>query len=407
MGYVAVKGGMDAIAAAEALVRAPTAPAGGAPLTVAQMLAQQRAVVDQVMGEGGLYAPDLAALAVRQAEGDTMEAAFLLRAYRSTLPRLMDTLPADAGEMRVRRRISATFKDVPGGQVLGRTRDYTQRLLDFSLRESPNPPAPFPTGEGGAKYSPLSIAAEASGGLRPAGDGAGYPLAGGTGVMQVTLPEPPVFTKVSAWLRADGLLPPLPETPPEREPFDVTRDSLAAPFPRSARLQTMARGETGAMVAFAYSSLRGRGFHPIPGDLRVGEMPFRITHPITGHPVRVGELTVTEVEMIHKTGEQAHGKEGGMTGRFTMAYGLVFGQNERKAIAMSILDGLLMEPSDRLPVHNPEFVLYHIDGIESQGFVEHLKLPHYVTFQSSLDKMRYFQQVADARREEAAHDRAR
>jgi alpha-D-ribose 1-methylphosphonate 5-triphosphate synthase subunit PhnI len=220
------------------------------------------------------------------------------------------------------------------------------------------------------------------------------------------LPEPPVFPKVSSWLRADGLLPPLPETPSETEPFDVTRDSIAYPFPRSARLQTLARGETGAMVGFAYSSLRGRGFHPIPGDLRVGEMPFRISHPLTGNPVRVGEVTVTEVEMINKTGEQEHGKAGGMDGQFSMAYGLVFGQNERKAIAMSILDGLLMERSTRLPVHNPEFVLYHIDGIEAQGFVEHLKLPHYVTFQSSLDKMRYFQQVAEARREEA-HARAR
>ncbi len=379
MGYVAVKGGMEAIAAAEALVRDQPAPTGVAPLTVQQILTQQRAVVDQVMGEGGLYAPDLAALAVKQAEGDTMEAAFLIRAYRSTLPRLMDTLPADAGEMRVRRRISSTFKDIPGGQVLGRTRDYTQRLLDFSLLDDgPNPPVPSPTGEGGGEGKNTII----------------------------KLPEPPTFTKVSAWLRADGLLPPLPETPPEAEPFDVTRDSLASPFPRSARLQTMARGETGAMVAFSYSSLRGRGFHPIPGDLRVGEMPFRIAHPITGAPVRVGEITVTEVEMINKTGEQSHGKEGGMTGRFTMAYGLVFGQNERKAIAMSILDALLMETTDRLPTNNPEFVLYHIDGIESQGFVEHLKLPHYVTFQSSLDKMRYFQQVADARREEA-HARPR
>jgi len=335
------------------------------------------------MSEGSLYAPELAALAVKQAEGDTMEAPFLLRAFRSTLPRIGDTLVADGGEMRVRRRVSSTFKDIPGGQVLGRTRDYTQRLLDFSLMDgSPNPlppggRPPFPTGEGGARET-----------------------------RNAALPVPPTFPKVSSWLRADGLLPPLPDVSPEREPFDVTRNSLVYPFPRSARLQTMARGETGAMVAFAYSSLRGRGFHPIPGDLRVGEMPFRISHPLTGKPVRVGEVTVTEVEMINKTGEQEHGKKGGMDGTFSLAYGLVFGQNERKAIAMSILDGLLMEGGDRLPVHDPEFVLYHIDGIEAQGFVEHLKLPHYVTFQSSLDKMRYFQNLHNARQEEA-HGRAR
>jgi alpha-D-ribose 1-methylphosphonate 5-triphosphate synthase subunit PhnI len=379
MGYVAVKGGMEAIQAAEELVQERETSADAPVLTVRQILAQQRAIVDQAMSEGSLYAPELAALAVKQAEGDTMEAAFLLRAFRSTLPRIGDTLVSDGGEMRVRRRVSSTFKDIPGGQVLGRTRDYTQRLLDFSLMdESPNPPTPFPTGEGGARAR----------------------------ARDVTLPVPPTFPKVSAWLRADGLLPPLPDVPPEREPFDVTRNSLVYPFPRSARLQTMARGETGAMVAFAYSSLRGRGFHPIPGDLRVGEMPFRIGHPLTGKPVRVGEVTVTEVEMINKTGEQEHGKKGGMDGSFSLAYGLVFGQNERKAIAMSILDGLLMEGGNRLPVHNPEFVLYHIDGIEAQGFVEHLKLPHYVTFQSSLDKMRYFQNLHNARQEEA-HGRAR
>ncbi len=379
MGYVAVKGGMAAIQAAEELVQEQQTSPDAPTLTVRQILAQQRALVDQAMGEGSLYAPELAALAVKQAEGDTMEAAFLLRAFRSTLPRIGDTLPADGGEMRIRRRVSSTFKDIPGGQVLGRTRDYTQRLLDFSLMDGgkPNPPAPFPRREGGAGNVPPAM-----------------------------LPVPPTFPKVSSWLRADGLLPPLPEGGADTEPFDVTRHSLVYPFPRSARLQTMARGETGGMVAFAYSSLRGRGFHPIPGDLRVGELPFRIVHPLTGNPVRVGAVTVTEVEMINKTGEQEHGKAGGMDGTFSLAYGLVFGQNERKAIAMSILDGLLMERSDRLPVHDPEFVLYHIDGIEAQGFVEHLKLPHYVTFQSSLDKMRYFQNLHNARQEEA-HGRTR
>lgn len=376
MGYVAVKGGMDAIAAAEALVASHETSEGVAALDVRQVLTQQGAVVDQVMGEGSLYAPLLAALAVKQAEGDTMEASFLIRAYRSTLPRLGYTLPADANEMRVRRRISSTFKDIPGGQVLGRTRDYTQRLLDFSLLERGTEDAGLRTE--GSHYL-----------LSPPG-------------------ELPVFPKVSSWMRAEGMLPPLPVAPPEGEPFDITRDSIAAPFPRSACLQSLARGETGAMVAFAYSSLRGRGFHPVPSDLRVGEVPFRIAHPLTGKPVRVGEVTATEVEMFNKTGEQAHGKEGEMAGgQFSMAYGLVFGQNERKAIAMSILDGLLRQTSDRLPVNDPEFVLYHIDGIEAQGFIEHLKLPHYVTFQSSLDKMRYLQELSAARQEERTHAHAR
>lgn len=63
------------------------------------------------------------------------------------------------------------------------------------------------------------------------------------------------------------------------------------------------------------------------------------------------------------------------------------GQNETKAIAMSVLDRNLDIPGDT-PAQNEEFVLYHIDSVESSGFVSHLKLPHYVTFQSKLDRIR-------------------
>ena len=68
-----------------------------------------------------------------RAAGDVIEAVFLLRAYRTTLSRYGYTQPIDTGNMRLQRRISSTFKDVPGGQILGPTYDYTQRLLDFSL----------------------------------------------------------------------------------------------------------------------------------------------------------------------------------------------------------------------------------------------------------------------------------
>ncbi len=380
MGYVAVKGGMDAIAAAEALVM--HAPAGDvAALDVRQVLTQQRAVVDQAMGEGSLYAPLLAALAVKQAEGDTMESAFLLRAYRSTLPRLGYSLPMDGNTMRVRRRISSTFKDVPGGQVLGRTRDYTQRLLDFTLLEESSRQSAV-----GNRQTEDDTAAQ-NRNAEP----------------RSATAEPPAFPKVSAWMRREGLMPPLPAGSPETEPFDITRESIVPPFSRSARLQSFARGESGVMTAFAYSSMRSRGFHPTIGDLRVGEVPFQITHPLTGNPVTIGEVTATEVEMVGKTGEQSAGKEGKTGGKFSLAYGFVFGQNERKAIAMSILDGLLMQQQEdsTLPVQDAEVVLYHIDGIEAQGFVEHLKLPHYVTFQSSLDRMRYVQSLVAAQKEEA------
>ena len=63
--------------------------------------------------------------------------------------------------------------------------------------------------------------------------------------------------------------------------------------------------------------------------------------------------------------------------------------NVRKAIAMAILDLALSIPGNEGPAADEEFVLQHCDALESSGFVEHLKLPHYVTFQSQLDRLRY------------------
>ena len=102
-------------------------------LSVVQIREQLSLAVDRVMTEGALYDETLAALAIKQARGDLVEAIFLLRAFRTTLPRFGVSEPVDTEAMVVARRISATFKDIPGGQVLGPTFDYTHRLLDFSL----------------------------------------------------------------------------------------------------------------------------------------------------------------------------------------------------------------------------------------------------------------------------------
>ena len=135
MAYAAVKGGQEAIAEAEKLLHYYRVKGGSLPLSVQQIRDQMRLAVDKVMGEGSLYDPDLAALALKQTEGDTLEASFMIRAFRSTLERNHYSLPVSTGHMRVMRRISAAFKEVPGGQYLGPTRDYTKRLLDFTLEE--------------------------------------------------------------------------------------------------------------------------------------------------------------------------------------------------------------------------------------------------------------------------------
>ena len=48
------------------------------------------------------------------------------------------------------------------------------------------------------------------------------------------------------------------------------------------------------------------------------------------------------------------------------------------------------------PAQNAEFVLYHSDNVEAQGFVQHLKLPHYVDFQSELTIVRAMRAEAEA-----------
>lgn len=204
----------------------------------------------------------------------------------------------------------------------------------------------------------------------------------------------PPFPKVSDTLRDIGSIAPLPEQSPEETPFDITRESLRFPVPRSAWLQSMARGETAAMVCLAYSNLRGYGYadHGTIGEVRVGSLPVKILHPVTGVAVTIGSFEATECEMFGPEGDApVTGAKGRLLPAFGLSYGLVIGRNERKAIAMSILDSALqagelasIDGGEVAPSNDQEMVLSHIDGIESTGFVEHLKLPHYVTFGSQI-----------------------
>src|SRR5215468_4128068 len=141
--YVAVKGGERAIENAHRLLaHERRGDRDIAEVSLEQISGQLGLAVDRVMSEGSLYDRELAALAIKQARGDLIEAIFLVRAYRTTLPRFGAAAPIDTAAMDIRRRISATFKDLPGGQVLGPTFDYTHRLLDHGLAgPSPSPPA--------------------------------------------------------------------------------------------------------------------------------------------------------------------------------------------------------------------------------------------------------------------------
>ncbi|MCI1881890.1 MAG: carbon-phosphorus lyase complex subunit PhnI [Sporolactobacillus sp.] len=360
MGYVAVTGGQKAIQAADLLNQWYRLKEATHALDVADVEQQMRHLIDRVISEGGLYAPAYAAIAIKQAEGDPAEASFLLRAYRSTLERNYESQIVDPGRMRVIRRISSTFKDIPGGQMLGPTTDYTHRLLNFNLRD---------------EDVPKSLRAI----LRQLDES-----------NQSETDAPPTFGKVADLLRRQDLM-----TAPKNSGrlFDITREKLTFPVPRSAKLQMLARGETGAMTALAYSNMRSHiKTHPTIAELRVGYVELTVTYPFDrDETLSIGEIMLTEVETINSFTLNEDGKP-----RFRLGYGLTFGQNETKAIAMAILEQSL-EVEGTGPTHDEEFVLLHIDSIEANGFVSHLKLPHYITFQSKLDVLRRAQQIAEQR----------
>lgn len=349
MGYVAVKAGEEIIERAEELFEKQRLASDDETISLDQLEGQLGRLTAQAMSEGGLYAPRLAALAVKQAQGDTVEASFLLRAYRSTLERWDETVPIDPDEMFATRRVSPAYKDVPGGQILGATKDYTQRLLDFDLEA-----------EDGRDSEPSD----------PTDD------------WDIEEESPDSLTNVMEILRDEGLVHE-PDDTHEGEPTDTTREPVTHPVGRDEVLQELSRGETGAITALGYSALRGYGqVHPTLAEVKVGKLPVKIEHPYTGDEVTVTDVEVTESEAVVPVYARRDDPQ------FAFGYGLTFGRNERKVIAMTILDASIQLDSEDEPAENPEFVLDVVDGMDSFGFIEHLKLPHYVTFQSILDRIR-------------------
>jgi alpha-D-ribose 1-methylphosphonate 5-triphosphate synthase subunit PhnI len=359
--YVAVKGGERAINATHDLVAEQRRGDPDVPeLGTTQIREQMRLAVARVMNEGSLYDPDLAALALKQAQGDTIEAAFLLRAYRTTLPRYGSSEPLDTSTMAIRRRISATFKDLPGGQVLGPTYDYTHRLFDFALMEqdADRQPAPLATDR-----------------------------------LDDRMPRVPDI------LGQEGLLEPERAPSGDPAPFDLTREPVAFPADRDVRLQTLARGDEGFMLGLAYSVQRGFGAnHPFAGEVRLGDVAVHFTPQDLGFEIDLGEVEVTECQMVN----QFLGSKD-VPPQFTRGYGVTFGHCERKAMSMAIVDRALkardLGERSTYPAQDEEFVLYHCDNVEASGFVEHLKLPHYVDFQGELELVRKMRREYEERQQ--------
>ncbi|RWN53135.1 carbon-phosphorus lyase complex subunit PhnI [Mesorhizobium sp.] len=355
--YVAVKGGEAAIANAHALLADRRRGDRSVPALRLDQIVEQLALgVDRVMSEGSLYDRELAALAIVQARGDMIEAIFLVRAYRTTLPRFGYTKAIDTGAMLVERRVSATYKDLPGGQLLGPTFDYTHRLLDPELAA------------GGDVAEPLQRATDAD-----------------------------AMPRVSAILAREGLIEPDGDMPQDHIPGDITREPLEFPMARDIRLQALSRGDEGFLLALGYSTQRGYARnHPFVGEVRIGEVELELDVPELPFAVPLGSVRVTECQMVNQFKGSAKAPP-----QFTRGYGLVFGQSERKAMAMALCDRALRATEFGEDVvaaaQDEEFVISHSDNVQATGFVEHLKLPHYVDFQAELDLVRRMRAEHDAR----------
>ena len=281
--YVAVKGGEAAIDNAHRLLADRRRGDRQVPAIRLDQIVEQLALgVDRVMAEGSLYDKELAALAIVQSRGDLIEAIFLVRAYRTTLPRFGYAPPVDTAAMQVERRVSATYKDLPGGQVLGPTFDYTHRLLDPELATERETPAP-----------------------------------------ELRAMAPEAMPRVSEIIAGEGLIESDGEMPRDYLPGDITREPLEFPMERDIRLQALSRGDEGFLLALGYSTQRGYARnHPFVGEIRIGEVEVELEVAELPFPGPLGRIRVTECQMVNQFKGSAK-----VPPQFTRGYGLVFGQS--------------------------------------------------------------------------------
>lgn len=292
--------------------------------------------IDKIISEASLYSKKLAAKAIKRSAGDLLNASFFLRAHRSTCQRIGIAKELDVNDMKLTRRISSAFKDIKGGQLLGPSNDYEIKLLNETKKEDVDL----------ENYSDKDNVIKSA--LTP--------------------------------LREENLIKKLKK---DKNIWDITRNYPNAPYPRSAVLQVMSRAESGSLLAVSYTTMRGYGdVHPTIGDLRIGTLDIKFTHPFTKKEVLIGEIEATAVECAGTFNKDEQGDT-----KLTTGFGFCFGKNETKTISMAITDLTLYNKpysvgSDYILAADYEMIMHHLDGIESFGMTSHFKLPHYVTFQT-------------------------
>lgn len=341
------KGGTEAIIAAEQLAFARRAQIP-AELTVENVMQSFPHTIDRIMGEGGLWAPLIAARAYLQSSGDTTEAVHLIRAHRATLPRLLFTQPLNPREVELLRRVVSTQRQPDGPIILGETVDYTARIIHD-------------------------------------GDGPALPVIENLDDTPIEHPEDVPFRRFRDYMHDAGLL--VHRTlSTDDEPFDIQLVAAQLPASRSAWLSAIAQADTGGLINIWYQSILGTDGYASEdvtlGEVRHGRIPVRVMHPHLNEPVSIGRIRVSETEAVATMG-MIRGED---STTFDIGYAMVLGHNERKAIAGAALDIAAYRYRDLPDGARLQQILMHTtDGLAASGFLEHLKLPHYVTFQSLID----------------------
>lgn len=340
------KGGTEAIVAAERLVLERRAKLDSH-LTVESVIESFPLAIDRIMGEGGLWGPEAAAAAYLQASGDITEAVHLIRAHRSTLPRLAFSQPLNPREVELLRRVVSTQRQPDGPILLGETVDYTARILHDGDE------MPLPVIEN-LDEAPLE-----------------HPV-----------DEP--FRRFRDYLDDKGVL--VDRTIEDEEPFDIQLKAPQLPAHRSAWLSEISQADTGALINIWYQSVLGTDGYATEdvtlGEVRHGRLPVRLQHPHTGEDVEIGRIRVSEAEAVTRLG-MLRGED---PTTYDVGYSMALGHNERKVIAGASLDIAACRFRGTDDGKRLEQILMHTtDGLSASGFLEHLKLPHYVTFQSGLD----------------------
>jgi len=323
----------DALCAARALAQRATAGPGGH--------ADTSMLEEQVCAEAGLWETTAARRALDQSRGDAAHAVSMLRVWAATQPHVQ-ALPVSPDDVAVVRRLSSAYPRIPGGQWLGLAPELISRQLNWTDDDGPAADRP-------------ELTADVTAATADAPTRAATPRVRDLIDIAATVPSP-----------ADGA------------GDDPARTVLTPPYSRANRLAMLARGETGALVALA-ALILGRRQEAVMVELTVGVAAIRISHPRTGLPCAAAEVPVTEVEVVLDA--DVDGRPGLATG-----WGASLGRVERRAISLALLDGAMQADGElREPLTlDEQTVVAATDGPATNGFVEHLRLPHYASFASYL-----------------------